>query len=192
MRYTTLHLRLRTATASIVLEITGSKKMPGVENQPAATVVQLGFEEDSTVHWEQGGIAVLLQGLITLPPGPIEMGETVTIPGWLPFSGNGTPLRVCGETRLKLIEVEKGVATFEVELAFDKLEVPKALSHDFEFSMTGAGRSRFDTRTRRFVGSEIESRTVLGMTDRRPADEGPDMNLRSSARTRVRMQLAGQ
>jgi hypothetical protein len=116
-----------------------------------------GLKEDGTMPSAQNQQSTLFRLLFPLPPEPLGVGQTATIPFQFPVSVFGSPLSADGRVKLTLtcLVYIRGLTCAQIDyvVEVDEVELPEEIETEFNFAMAGLGRYFFDIEAGRLVES---------------------------------------
>ena len=138
---------------------TGQDKEPQTREMQAPPIVVPKMKEDGSAEFGKNSTQSLLKVLFSLPPEPLEVGESVRAPMKMPFNAAGSPLLVKGHIDLKLARYVQigGHKCAELRGRFDisKLDVPEEMEGQYNVSLEGAGVYYFAAKDRKFVSAAV-------------------------------------
>jgi len=143
--------------------------MPDDENSKRTLkgrpMVVPGLQEDGSMPSAQNQQSTLFRLLFPLPPEPLGVGQTATIPFQFPVNVFGSPLSADGRVKLTLTGLVyvrgKTCAQVDYVVEVDEVELPEEIATEFDFAMSGIGRYFFDIEAGRLV--ESSSAVVTSM-----------------------------
>jgi hypothetical protein len=124
-----------------------------------------GLKEDGTMPSAQNQQSTLFRLLFPLPPEPLGVGQTATIPFQFPVNVFGSPLSADGRVNLTLTGLVyvrgKTCAQVDYVVEVDEVELPEEIETEFNFAMSGIGRYFFDIEGGRLVESSSAVATSM-------------------------------
>lgn len=149
---------LENLTVSMEIDLSDSGEPQTMTSQAPPFVIQ-GIKEDGRMQLGNSPQELLLRTLFPIPPEPLAMGESVSIPAQMPFNAMGSLLQVTGhlETRLAnyvLID-GKTCAKLETDIDISTLNPPEELEGDYRCQVKGKSVFYFNIEDRHFMSGKV-------------------------------------
>jgi hypothetical protein len=151
-------LVLENLTMSMEVEIPESDEPQIIQSQAPPIVIQ-GVQEDGSMKLGNSGQEILLKTLFPIPPKPLKVGQSVSVPAEMPFNVMGSLLHVKGKTDIKLsdyVQVNgKTCAKLETEIDISTLNVPVELKGEYQCQIKGRSIFFFNVEDKHFVAGRV-------------------------------------
>lgn len=132
---------------------------PKVMKSKAPPVVMQGIKEDGSMEIGNSSQELLFKTLFPIPPSPLKIGESVSIPAQMPFNAMGSLLHVSGKSRIKVVDYVQisGKTCVKLETAIDisTLKVPEEMEGNYGCKLKGNSVFYFNLEDRHFMSGRV-------------------------------------
>jgi len=152
-------------------EAPGSEEPQAMESQAPPMVVQ-GVKEDGSMEICNTSQEMLFKTLFPLPPQPLHVGESVSVPGQIPFNAMGSLLYAKGAFNILLtgyVKIgEKTCAKLVTDIDISQLDVPEEMEGNYTCQLKGKSVYFFDVQNRHFVSGREATMMSMRMEAQTP------------------------
>jgi len=145
-------------TLNVSFKRSDSDKRDTKQIQPPPMVIQ-GIKEDGRMEIGNSSQELLIKTLFPIPPIPLELGESVSIPTSMPFNAMGSLLHVNGSSEIKFADwvviTGQTCAKLETEIDISDLQVPAELKGEYACSVKGKSVFYFNVESRNFMSGKV-------------------------------------
>jgi len=132
---------------------------PEITQMQAPPMVIEGIKEDGSMEIGNSSQELLFKTLFPIPPIPMEIGNSVTVPVQMPFNAMGSLLHVIGSSEIKLVDYVqidgKTCAKLETEIDLSTLNVPVEMKGDYQCQVKGRSIFYFNIENRHFMSGKV-------------------------------------
>lgn len=149
---------LEDLTMSMEIDIPDSDESKVMKSQAPPIVIQ-GIKEDGSMKLGNSSQELLFKTLFPLPPNPLTIGESVSVPAQMPFNVMGSLLHVTGNSKIKLVDYVqingKTCAKLQTEIDISTLNVPEELKGNYKCQVKGRSMFYFNIEDRHFMSGRV-------------------------------------
>jgi hypothetical protein len=149
---------LEDLTVNIQISVPDSNEPKVMKSQAPPIVIQ-GIKEDGSMKLGNSAQELLLKTLFPLPPTPLKIGESVSIPAQMPFNAMGSLLHVTGNSEIKLagyVQINgKTCAKLQTEIDISTLNVPEEIQGSYKCQVKGRSIFYFNIEDRHFMSGRV-------------------------------------
>ena len=132
---------------------------PKVMNQQAPPIIIQGIKEDGSMNLENSSQDLLLKTLFPLPPSPLKIGESVSVPAKMPFNAMGSLLYVTGDSIIELLDYVqisgKTCAKLKTDIDLSTLKIPEEMEGHYNCHLKGQSIFYFNLEDRHFISGRV-------------------------------------
>ena len=132
---------------------------PKVMNQQAPPIIIQGIEEDGRMKSGDSSQDLLLKTLFPLPPSPLKIGDSVSVPAQMPFNAMGSLLYVTGHSKIELMDYVqingRTCAKLKTDIDISNLKVPEEMEGNFKCHVKGRSIFYFNIEDRYFSSGRV-------------------------------------
>lgn len=151
-------LVLEDLTMNIEMSIPGKDEPKVIKSQAPAMVIQ-GIKEDGSMKLGYSSQELLLKTLFPIPPTPLKIGDSVSIPAQMPFNAMGSLLHVTGTSKIKLVDyvqiAGKNCAKLKTAIDISTLNVPLEMEGNYKCQVKGSSIFYFNLDNRHFMSGRV-------------------------------------
>ncbi|MFP4446329.1 MAG: hypothetical protein ACLFPD_08800 [Desulfosudaceae bacterium] len=176
----TARLVLEDLTMRVEMDLPNQKDPEVMENAAPPMVIQ-GIGEDGDMAVGNSSQRLLIKMLFLLPPEPLQPGESVSVPGRMPFNVMGSVLHVTGSSDITLggyVDLDgRTCARLITNIDISQLDVPEEMEGTYACRVRGESVFYFDVEDRHFVAGRLallmSIRADAPLPGEADADEAP-------------------
>jgi hypothetical protein len=154
----TANIVLKDMTITMTVDTSGSGDTSSMTWKPQPIVGQ-GMTENGNMDPDLATQNLGFDLIFPIPPKVLEKGESIEVPGKMPFNAMGSLLYVNGKSRITLTNFVaiKGhtCARLETDIDISELDVPEELEGKYTCTTKGKSVFYFDLKDRCFISGEI-------------------------------------
>jgi hypothetical protein len=185
-------LVLEDLTVSMAIDIPDTDK-PKVMRSQAPPIVIQGIREDGSMKLGNSSQELLLKTLFPIPPSPLEIGESVSVPAQMPFNAMGSVLHVTGNSEIKLVDYVqidgRTCAKLETDIDISTLNVPTELKGEYQCRVKGRSVFYFNIEDRHFMSGRVAMLMSMRVKIQTPKMDYPEEVNKGSVPEMVKMAM---
>lgn len=162
---------------SMEINMPDSDEPKVMSSQMPPFVVQ-GVKDDGSMELGNSSQELFFQTLFPLPPNPLSIGESVSVPAKMPFNAMGSLLHVTGTFDIKLIDYVqingKTCAKLQTEIDISKINVPEEILGNYRCQIKGRSIFFFNIEDRHFISGKVAMLMSMRVKSPTPKMELPD------------------